>query len=62
MKLTYNEMLEMIIDYQAALSKALINYDYNNIEIYSKKIQVIINRILKDNLIYIEKKIEYEKK
>jgi len=28
---TYNELLEMIIDYQAALAKALLNYDYANV-------------------------------
>lgn len=50
----YQELLEYIIDYQAALSKALLNCDWNEVEIFSNKIGIIIRKILKDNLMKVE--------
>lgn len=55
MKATYHEILEMIIDYQCELSKALISYNYEMIEIYSQKIAVLIRKILNENLMKVEK-------
>lgn len=51
----YNEILEDIIDYQAALSKALLNYNYEQIEKYSNKIAILIRKILNDNKMTINK-------
>ena len=52
---TYNEILEMILDYQCSLSKALLNYDYEQIELYSNKIAILIRKILKDNTMFVSK-------
>lgn len=52
---SYPELLEMIIDYNAALSKALIAYNYADIELYAIKIGKIIRMILNDNKIRIDK-------
>ena len=53
--MNYNDILEQIIDYQAALSKALLNFDYANIEFYSAKIGKLIVRILNENKIIVKK-------
>ena len=51
----YNDILEDIIDYQACLSKALLNYNYEEIEIYSRKIARLIKKLLDDNKMYVNK-------
>ncbi len=52
-KFTYNEYLIMIIEYNAALSVALLNNDYVNIELYSNKIAKIIRKILNENKMFV---------
>jgi len=55
MKDNYKDIMEDIIDYQAELQKSFWNYDYEGIERYARKIQVLINKILKDNSLLVEK-------
>jgi hypothetical protein len=55
MKASYNELIEDIIDYQACLSKAFLNYNYEEIELYSRKIARLIKKILDDNKMTINK-------
>lgn len=44
-----------LIDLQAQLNKAIYLIDYDNIELYSKKIGILINNFLNDNKINIQK-------
>jgi len=55
MKNSYPDIVEDILEYQTQLMKAFWNYDYAGIELYSKKIQVLINKVLKDNSLLVDK-------
>ena len=53
--MTHNDFCLKLIELQAELNKAVFLLDYSNIEYYSKKIGILIQRFLGENKILIER-------